>query len=212
MMLLLAGGNLWFDGPKATIPQNDWVFLLHLAIAGVGNTFILYNIIVRNHVLTKTYYHDSNKDFLTGSYNRRYLDDYFTSPAVAEVFQDNCYLLFCDLDDFKIVNDRYGHEAGDNILKLFGDVITNQTRAHDLIGRYGGDEFVIVACDITEPDVIKLKARIQDNFSNQARQLFNIQAGVSIGYAKAGSSMKTTLNQADAAMYQDKKMKEAPGI
>lgn len=210
MMVLMAGGGILLNRPDLG-GGFDWVYLLHLAIVGIGNTFIMYNIIVKNNVLTEAFYQDSNRDFLTGSYNRRYLNEYFATMNPQSPAQGDNYLLFCDIDDFKKINDSFGHETGDLVLRLFAQEITSQIRSHDLFGRYGGDEFVIVVNDLKKEDVAGFQRRIIDNFANKTRQQFGFEVSVSIGTARVDGSLEAALKQADGAMYQNKIMKKTPG-
>ncbi|MDD3809730.1 MAG: GGDEF domain-containing protein [Erysipelotrichaceae bacterium] len=212
MMVLMGGGGILFNRPDFLTGGFDWVYLLHLAIVGVSNTFIIYNIIVKNNVLTETFYQDSNRDFLTGGYNRRYLNEYFATMNTQSPAKGDNYLFFCDIDDFKIINDSFGHDIGDRVLRLFAQEITSQIRSHDIFGRYGGDEFVIVVNNLPKDDVAGFKERIVENFANKTRQQFGFEVSVSIGAARVDGSLETALKQADGAMYQNKTMKKTPGF
>lgn len=209
MIALMAGAN-WFVNPGAdSFKALEWVYLLHLAIVGFGNTFILYNIIVKNKMLFETVYHDSNKDFLTNSYNRRYLDEYFEVKPKNVNHLESGYLFFCDLDRFKLINDRHGHEMGDRVLQLFSQVVTSQIRTNDLFGRYGGDEFVIIVNDLNDQDVPAFKRRIQEHFAKQTGGLLGFEVGVTIGVSKIDQDLAMALTRADQAMYQSKKSQKA---
>ncbi len=204
MMVLVAWGNSTLNGPGF-----EWEYLLHLGIVGIANTFIMYSIIVKNNLLSQTFYHNSNRDFLTGSYNRRYLNEHFASLDESGNYGVSTCLFFCDLDDFKMINDSHGHETGDRVLKLFGDVITSQIRSQDLFGRFGGDEFVILVNNLKADDALGFQSRIIDQFSNQARQQFGFEVAVSIGFAMVDQSIEKAMDQADKAMYQSKNKKKA---
>jgi len=99
----------------------------------------------------------ATRDELTGLFNRRY----FYAEA-ERMLADGCRITLAlfDLDDFKSVNDSYGHLAGDQILRDVGALFLRATRADDLIARYGGDEFVLVATQESLEEVLGLAARL----------------------------------------------------
>ena len=104
----------------------------------------------------------ATRDELTGLFNRRY----FYAEA-ERLLADGCKinLALFDLDEFKKVNDSYGHLAGDQILRDVGALFLRDTRADDLIARYGGDEFVLVATQTTLDEVIALAARLDEEIA-----------------------------------------------
>lgn len=82
------------------------------------------------------------KDQLTGAFNRRYFDEQINALATrAQEFS----LIFLDIDHFKKVNDTYGHQAGDDVLKIFARVVRGCIRPGDIYARYGGEEFILIA-------------------------------------------------------------------
>lgn len=89
------------------------------------------------------------KDSLTGAYNRRVLENIDEFSVVA----------LCDIDDFKMINDTYGHDLGDRVLKTVTKVLIDNTRGTDIVCRYGGDEFLIVfkTCSL---EVVKKRMEI----------------------------------------------------
>lgn len=118
-------------------------------------------------------------------------------------------LLILDLDDFKQVNDRFGHNAGDELLKAFGDRLTRLVRSSDTVARLGGDEFAVVLCDIAaEEDVTRIAGTLQTRI-HEPLQLRNSvrECGTSIGGAVSTEYDITAdelLKQADLALYSTK--------
>ncbi len=108
--------------------------------------------------IAERHYHDSIIDNLSGLYNRRFVEE-----KVSEIVQDLnpnqpscCALIICDLDDFKKINDNYGHHVGDLIIQKTSDCI-RQIFAKDFIyGRYGGEEFVMFSANQTQEEVLQL--------------------------------------------------------
>lgn len=119
-------------------------------------------------------------------------------------------LLFIDLNGFKKFNDTYGHEMGDEVLRLIGKRLRSAVRSDDVVARLGGDEFVIIAKSVQEEVVLRrlldaITTKINENFN-----IYNIQGhiGASIGYAIAprdGLSEAELVRKADKIMYAAKR-------
>jgi diguanylate cyclase (GGDEF)-like protein len=118
-------------------------------------------------------------------------------------------LLYIDLDSLKHINDTLGHAAGDNLILHFTRILTDTFRESDIIGRMGGDEFVVLMADATESDVETMRQRLQDNVNT-----FNRQSGLppitfSVGAIhvppESTITMEELLSQADQAMYEHKR-------
>jgi diguanylate cyclase (GGDEF)-like protein/PAS domain S-box-containing protein len=119
-------------------------------------------------------------------------------------------LLMLDLDRFKTVNDRLGHQAGDELLQQVAERLTARLRDVDMVARLGGDEFVVLLEDITQPeDAARVANEIIADLTNHfcLIQSDDIQIGVSIGislYPQHGTSPEMLMDHADAALYQAK--------
>jgi diguanylate cyclase (GGDEF)-like protein len=125
-----------------------------------------------------------------------------------------------DLDDFKIVNDSFGHKVGDRVLREVARLIQAQLREYDFLARYAGDEFVAVVQELAESQVEELRTRIENavsEFSLHVRAERRARVGISIGtatYGPDGETLDQLLIAADQAMYQVKsahKLRLAPG-
>ncbi len=151
----------------------------------------------------------SREDFLTKLYNKRALDEFLHQrDAEFERYAKTYSLVMFDLDHFKDVNDTYGHESGDAVLKGFAKIIKNTSREVDIVGRYGGEEFLVL---LTHTE---LKGGII--FANKVRQKVKktkfmyknqrIKVSVSGGVAQRSnfSSLKETLKKADDRLYEAK--------
>nr|WP_239154291.1 GGDEF domain-containing protein [Amycolatopsis sp. FDAARGOS 1241] len=123
--------------------------------------------------------------------------------------------LMIDLDHFKSINDTYGHLAGDDVLKAVAAVVKQETRAHDLVGRFGGEEFVALLPSTSKEDAITTAERIRRRISelviathtNEGEAVEIVQRTASIGVASFpldGSSIEEVMASADAAVYAAK--------
>jgi len=149
-------------------------------------------------------------DPLTGLSNRLLLNDRL-SHAIdhAKRFQKCISVIFCDLDDFKPINDNFGHSAGDEILKSVSLSLKNMLRKEDTVCRFGGDEFVILIEDMQSLTYLKmLLHRVKQIVEEPIKVDDNLhKLGMSIGvavYPKDGETVKALMDSADNAMYKAK--------
>lgn len=102
------------------------------------------------------------KDSLTGLYNRRFLQEYIDTLIAGVLRRGKTIgLLMCDLDYFKQVNDLYGHNVGDTVLKASAEIIQTSIRAADLVVRFGGEEFLVLLMDVAEGDTMDTAEKIR---------------------------------------------------
>ncbi|WP_432460356.1 diguanylate cyclase domain-containing protein [Agarivorans sp. QJM3NY_25] len=151
--------------------------------------------------------HMANHDALTGLATRRLCREKLsTAIAMAHRHKKCAAVLFIDLDGFKTINDSYGHDAGDAVLMNVGKRLCATVREMDTVARIGGDEFMVVLSDISDPDDIKLIAQKLIN-NLKAPFHFNeqpLQIGASIGialYPDHAQDAERLINRADEAMY-----------
>ncbi len=146
-------------------------------------------------------------DGLTGLYNRKYLDDFIENSMPDEMSRGTTYvIMFLDIDYFKMVNDTYGHDAGDAILKKLAQTLKSLIRQSDFIIRYGGEEFVIILRNPTEESALELANTINKEFS-QIVFTFNDETfskTISIGYSfvpKDSNQIWKAIKYADLSLY-----------
>lgn len=144
-------------------------------------------------------------DSLTGFYTKQYCIECYENNARNP--QDEFSVLFIDIDDFKSINDLYGHMTGDKILKALAKCIKNNVRSDSKIFRFGGDEFIILLENTTVGDAYKAAERIRINVNNLniSRYAPNQRLSLSIGIANSlilgTNSISRIIKKADAAMY-----------
>ncbi|HEY4023596.1 MAG TPA: GGDEF domain-containing protein, partial [Pseudonocardiaceae bacterium] len=132
----------------------------------------------------------------------------------ASRLQSSLAVLMVDLDHFKRVNDDYGHLAGDTVLKAVATAITDSVRDYDSVGRFGGEEFVVLLPGITRPDVVSIAERVRRAITeltvsisggDQAVSLSGLSASIGVAiYPGAGAGIDHMVRAADAALYRAK--------
>ncbi|WP_304546354.1 putative bifunctional diguanylate cyclase/phosphodiesterase [Sulfurimonas microaerophilic] len=155
-------------------------------------------------------YNLSTKDPLSGLYNRLSLIEKINwLIAQSKRTKEGFTLIFLDLDDFKNINDTYGHEFGDMVLKEISEVIQSSLRSNDIISRFGGDEFVIILPNVTDiTNTVEVLTKLQQKlFMPICHQEFTYNTTSSMGvviYPKDGDNATSLLKNADIAMYKSK--------
>jgi diguanylate cyclase (GGDEF)-like protein len=191
------GGSIWVT-----------VFAIELVLYAVGTVFIIF-MLVSERVVTahKT---AASMDPLTGMFNRRGF-----AEACGRVIEREANagrpvtVMIFDIDHFKSINDRFGHPAGDEILKLFSAVVVNSLRISDLSGRIGGEEFAaLLPCSLEEGVIAAERVREAFEGSGIVDEVAGpVDTTVSIGVAggPAGTELEVLLAAADTALYQAKR-------
>lgn len=156
----------------------------------------------------------ARRDRLTGAYNRLGIDQLMADRLSTSLpKRRDLTLLFLDLDRFKSINDTNGHAVGDEVLRLFVEYVGGLLRPTDLLGRVGGDEFVIILGAGTPAEQASIMAgRISKAMPALTKTLTGVpEIGVSIGIAEAriGDDFDSLMKRADAAMYSVKNRRRA---
>lgn len=172
-------------------------------------------LVFLQHTLTE-YHHQTfenlaHTDSLTGLNNRRCFE-----YLVQQLIQNNLKqpapisLLVFDVDHFKQINDRYGHDVGDQVLQMIAQATRNEMRRHDVLARYGGEEFIACLTETSLDDALKIAERLRHKIENIMVNLeheHRLDLTVSIGAAILESSetdLMALIKQADIALYQAK--------
>ncbi|CAN5614413.1 hypothetical protein BH23CHL7_BH23CHL7_07780 [soil metagenome] len=156
-------------------------------------------------------------DPLTGVNNHRYLQERLRQEAArAARSRSSLCVLMLDLDNFKPVNDRFGHAEGDRLLRSVATAIRHQVRTNDIVARYGGDEFVVIMPDTPEARAREVAQRVVSGILATGHRLSNgdsVSIGASAGlavYPDDGRTAASLLQAADARMYEAKRGQLAP--
>lgn len=148
-------------------------------------------------------------DSLTQLANRHYLE----RELEARLEEMSRYgipfgVVFMDIDDFKMVNDRYGHDTGDRVLRFVAGTLSVNSRPFDLYGRWGGEEFVGIARNVLASDLRlmgqRLRKLVEKSFLVVDGQKLRVTISIGATMASAADSISTVIQRADALMYQSK--------
>jgi len=152
----------------------------------------------------------STHDNLTGLYNRQYLTHSIEQHfALAERNQSDMSILFLDVDDFKDVNDTFGHVAGDDVLRQISAIIAEEIRQSDIAARYGGEEFVVLMPLTNSIEALILAERIRTHIAtanfvvNETILPVSVSGGIA-SYPVNANNTDELLNLADSALYRAK--------
>ena len=208
LMLPILLGDLMH--PHGDLFANSiWVtvFAIELVLYSVGTVFVIFMLVSERTVTAhKT---AASMDPLTGMFNRRGF-----AEATSRVIEREAHagrpvtVMIFDIDHFKSINDRFGHPAGDEILKLFSAIVINSLRITDLSGRIGGEEFAaLLPCSLEEAVVAAERVREAFESSGIVDETGPVDTTVSIGVAggPAGTELEVLLAAADTALYQAKR-------
>lgn len=152
----------------------------------------------------------SLRDAMTGLYNRRFLEEYVTTLVATSQRRASPFsILMLDLDYFKQVNDTFGHEAGDKVLKTLSEILVKTVRGSDMVVRYGGEEFLIVLLDTAAGQAVNVAEKIRAKVEETKIPLPGtvLQKTISIGVAEFPADTDTfwqVVKFADVALYEAK--------
>ncbi|MBM7666053.1 diguanylate cyclase (GGDEF)-like protein [Solibacillus kalamii] len=150
----------------------------------------------------------SERDPLTGTYNRRMVEQYFyRAVKICDIKKQSLGVIMLDLNKFKEINDEYGHHKGDELLVQVAAALNKFIGKHDLVARWGGDEFIVLVDNMKENSADDYVKELQRAITLQNAESFsNVEA--SVGYAiypQHGKTFQKLIQEADAYMYKDKK-------
>jgi diguanylate cyclase (GGDEF)-like protein len=152
----------------------------------------------------------SSIDELTGVLNRRgFFNIIKPLSYLAKRNNYNVGIIITDIDHFKNINDTYGHQQGDEVLKTVATILKNNIRSSDVIGRYGGDEFIIYLSAISQCSIYSISYKLRKEVESASKNSIevSISLGVSYGILKnvAEEELKSLITKADSCLYQAKR-------
>jgi len=190
-----------------------WIVMLKKQVA--SNTADLTQELQKREALEQKLRHQASTDELTGLYNRRKITK-LIDYEVARFARSHhpIALLLIDIDHFKRINDTYGHNAGDYVLKCIATLLEQQLREVDFLGRLGGEEFLGLLVDIPPVEARNIADRVclavektpieLDLPDTNQHPVLNLTISVGISYSSEGVTAESLMSQADQAMYRAK--------
>jgi diguanylate cyclase (GGDEF)-like protein/PAS domain S-box-containing protein len=148
-------------------------------------------------------------DALTGLPNRRHLERTVSSKLdEMRRYSQPFGVLFIDIDDFKNINDSYGHEIGDKVLKMVGRTLAHNMRSFDFIGRWGGEEFVAIISNINGEELSavaeKLRVLVEQSLLPSSSKTVSVTVSIGVTLANPKDTEESLLKRADTLMYRSK--------
>jgi diguanylate cyclase (GGDEF)-like protein/PAS domain S-box-containing protein len=165
-----------------------------------------------NLKLRETLKNQSIRDPLTGLFNRRYMEDSLEREiSRANRHKSSVAIIMMDLDHFKTFNDTFGHQAGDALLRAFGDFLIKNTRGQDIACRYGGEEFAAVMSDanlagaLKRADILREEIKqLKVHYGGQLLGMVSLSIGVAL-FPDHGATSAEVVRAADQALYSAKR-------
>ena len=207
-LALLCGLSIqWFWQYHGTPPYpHAWGTMVTFALTVALTILLLQKSKERHMEISREIIDRSNQDALTGLYNRSAIE-----PILERVEQryqsvaESYILLMLDIDDFKQINDTYGHTIGDAVLKNTAEMLTASVRDRDYVARYGGDEFLIVITIERNDDANAILARINSSVCSVNGFAFDVFVSVGGAHRKESDSKDALIALADQRMYEMKR-------
>tara|TARA_A100001011_G_C14263239_1_gene823501 strand:+ start:562 stop:1236 length:675 start_codon:yes stop_codon:yes gene_type:complete len=187
-------------------------FYVNLFILGISfiGLFFTINETKKNDILVKKLLNEAMHDGMTGLLNHRFFEKRLNEEIErSERYQQNFCLLFLDLDKFKRINDKHGHQFGDYVLKQTSKIIQKSVRNIDVVSRYGGEEFSVILVNANRKDAHKTAERIRkeielnDFIDGNVKEKLTISIGVGI-YPKDANNFNEIISFSDRKMYKAK--------
>ena len=223
--IFIIGTSIFILVNKKLIAENHYLPLLLFAlpplvttvfqvlfygISFVLNGMVLSILIVQLNIQNKNIF----TDYLTGVNNRKKLDSYMKEKIETSTIGRTFSAIMVDIDDFKSINDRFGHDTGDKALQIFANILTTSIRSNDFIGRFGGDEFYIILGVSEEKGLEDVIKRIQNSikrYNDIGEEPYKLQC--SMGYAVYDYDSKMTVEDfqrsIDTLMYENKRLRKS---
>ena len=192
-----------FLNPQVRLQDVTFNFLI-LSIAVILIVYRINRFYLEQHSVV---YIKSVTDQLTNVYNRRYLMKVLLEKKSNLLNYFSHYtVIMVDINNFKSVNDVYGHLIGDEVLKDLGKLLNDSCRKYDICGRYGGDEFMVILPETKIPDAVAFCERIEEKFLQISKKYPEVDFSITHGIANSKEkTVKEIINLADEQLYKRKR-------
>lgn len=149
-------------------------------------------------------------DELTGLYNRRHMEERLNEEYQKFKREDQIFsIMIADIDDFKKINDKYGHDAGDMVLKALSNTIRGMTREYDVVARWGGEEFLMLFPNLVngngELRAEEIRKAVEKEIHSYGSENFSVTLTIGVSTISKNETIEEVIKRADNALYQGKK-------
>lgn len=183
---------------------------MNLSLPSIKNYFEAAKAVIESRTLMDKLRDSSLRDGATKLYNRRFLEEFIDKTSEQALRSNITYaILMIDIDYFKMVNDTYGHDSGDIVIKSLAEILQQSIRKADLAIRYGGEEFLVLLYNTTPEGAVQVAEKIRTRFNEKKYQFGSdtVEKTLSIGIAHFPSqadSIWKVIKFADLALYEGK--------
>ena len=148
----------------------------------------------------------SEEDYLTKLYNRRIINEIIEKEIIRSSRYNSAFaIILMDIDDFKIINDTFGHNTGDKVLVQFSNTLKQTIREADIAGRWGGEEFLVICPETNLYGAISLAEKLRANIENSEFQnAGHVTASFGVAGIRHGDNVKSLIQRADNFLYSAK--------
>lgn len=193
------------DGKLIDVHVNVSPIYKHLSIKG---SVLVFNDISDRKRMERELYRLSFTDTLTGLYNRRFIQEMLLNAKNNfERYREDFSILIIDIDNFKSINDKYGHEMGDKVLIEIAEILNKSIRATDIASRWGGEEFLILLKNTNLDAAVLTGERIRSRVeSTKFENLNRVTVSIGVAFYNSSEEIRTLISRADNAMYEAKSL------
>jgi diguanylate cyclase (GGDEF)-like protein len=205
-------GFLFLFRPPQDVERVIWQVAFEILIA---LTMLVFALIIKSEnreleTLTEKLQNLAITDSLTGVFNRRYFQE-ILSKEIAKALRNRTPLSIAigDLDNFKTINDTYGHLEGDKALKMVVETIKNNIRSSDIVARFGGEEFIILFPGTDKEEACRITERVREAIAGESEKIYREPLTISFGistYPEDGTTQEELIKRADRALYEAKRL------
>lgn len=179
--------------------------IIQLFCYGITTAWVSVTLAM-TYVQMQLYAENIYVDELSGLYNRRYLNRVLSKTE--DIDCDFLYGIMMDINDFKSINDRLGHNMGDQAIRRMGEILSMSVMYNDVAIRYAGDEFIVLLSGADEAEVFSTMDRIRDNlqrFSESDNAPYKLSVSMGSTRFEVGDDAESFLRHMDEAMYEEKR-------
>ncbi len=204
LAVLVIGAGL---GLRLQASAGPDVLAIWMALVSVAVAVYACSQIGRASMREEALQHLGQIDALTGLFNRRMMFDRARPMCAALRAGETAVVIFADMDNMRVFNDKHGHIFGDSVIQLAGHAVSKCLRADDLAARYGGDEIVAIFRGITVKEARAIAQRLQKSIAASSLEISETKVSVSIGMVEISgpnADFDTALKRADVALHRAK--------